>query len=142
MPHAAKQNVTIDLHIDDGNGCGNAEFAEPLIKFMSIHLEMKISGWIYADSQYESQEYQSAHQICIGGHSQQEVRGGAPSAIGLTNCNTSTSPKLDKSEMGGDDEELDAARAPLYRSDTCKLIYIAKERSGIQSVLGVLCQTL
>ena len=58
----------------------------------------------------------------------------------VMHCKPSTSPKLDKSNMEGDDEPFhDAA---LYRTVTCKLIYPAKRRGDIQSTVRWLCKRL
>ena len=53
--------------------------------------------------------------------------------VGMTNCNSSTSLKLDKQHMDGDEEDL---KDPgVYRSTMCALLYLAQRRPDTQSTV-------
>ncbi len=51
--------------------------------------------------------------------------------MGMTNCNSSASPKLDKLRVDDDEEDL---RDPgVYRFTVCTLLYLAQRRPDTQS---------
>jgi hypothetical protein len=62
--------------------------------------------------------------------------------MGLSKCNPSTSPKVDKDVMPGDEIELEQAEVGPYRTATCKLIYLSRRRWDIQAAVRILCTQL
>ena len=52
------------------------------------------------------------------------------------------SPKLDKSCIEGDNEELSEEQASRFRSSVLTLLYLSNERTGIQSTVRLLCAKL
>jgi hypothetical protein len=59
---------------------------------------------------------------------------------GMTNCSSSTSPKLDKQNMDGDDEDLKDLE--VYRSTVRLLRHLAQRRPDTQSTVRWLCKRL
>ena len=45
--------------------------------------------------------------------------------LGMSDCNGSVSPKLDKANMEGDDEELDEDQTTRFRSSVLTLLYLS-----------------
>ena len=62
--------------------------------------------------------------------------------LGKSDFNGSVSPKLDKANMEGDDEELDEDQVTLFRSSVLTLLYLSNERTDIQSTVRHLCTKL
>ena len=60
--------------------------------------------------------------------------------LGMTNCNVSTSPKLDKAHM--DDDDMPCEKAALFRTAVCTLLYASKRKPEIQSTIRWLCKRL
>jgi hypothetical protein len=133
----------MNIHVDDGNGCGPEQAVMVLMDYVSSKLDIKFSGLIFSGSSYN---YLRAEKILLDG-----VLITVPStkyiitaleAMGMQNCNESTSPKLDKSWMEGDDELLDDERSKNYKTATCKLIFLSRKRWDIQHPVRTCCQYL
>ena len=60
----------------------------------------------------------------------------------MSDCKGSVSPKLDKANMEGDDEELDENQTARFRSSVLTLLYLSNERTDIQSTVRHLCTKL
>ena len=60
----------------------------------------------------------------------------------MSDCKGSVSPKLDKSCIEGDGEELGEEQASRFRSAVLTLLYLSNERTDIQSTVRLLCTKL
>ncbi len=61
-------------------------------------------------------------------------------SLGMTECNVSTSPKLEKATEDGDDEPFE--KPAEYRSAVCTMIYPAKRCPHYQATVRWMCQML
>ena len=131
----------MDLHVDDGYATGPPENLQKVFTYLSTVLVLKISPLIMPGMSYNhvgTVRLMTEDGIWAKPFEKYIVE--ALDLMGMTHCKPSTSPKLDKSNMEGDDEPFhDAA---LYRTVTCKLIYPAKRRRDIQSTVRWLCKRL
>ena len=57
----------------------------------------------------------------------------------MCDCKESVSPKLDKTCIDGDNEEIDEEQTSRFRSSVLTLLYLSNERTDIQSTLRFLC---
>ena len=60
----------------------------------------------------------------------------------MSDCKESVSPKLDKSCIDGDNEELSEEQTSRFRSSVLTLLYLSNERTDIQSTVRLLCTKL
>ena len=119
--HSISLDVTVDLHVDDGYATGPPENLQNAFTYLSTVLVLKISPLIMPGMSYNhvgTVRLMTEDGIWAKPFEKYIVE--ALDLMGMTHCKPSTSPKLDKSNMEGDDEPFhDAA---LYRTVTCKLI--------------------
>ena len=66
----------------------------------------------------------------------------ASKKLEMSDCKGSVSPKLDKSCIEGDNEELSEEQATRFRSAVLTLLYLSNERTDIQSAVRLLCTKL
>ena len=122
----------IELHVDDGHGCGNETVIAELLSFLSEKIEMKFVQGIKCGSY----EYLKTVKVRDGKkltsipnkkHLQSALK-----KLEMSDCKGSVSPKLDKSCIEGDNEELREEQASRFRSSVLNLYCISatKERTS------------
>ena len=60
----------------------------------------------------------------------------------MDECKGSVSPKLDKTCIDVDNEELSEEQTSRFRSSVLTLLYLSNERTDIQSTVRLLCTKL
>ena len=132
----------IDHHVDDGHGCGKEMVIAELLSFLSEKIEMKVVQGINCGSY----EYLKTVKVRDGKkltsipnkkHLQSALK-----KLEMSDCKGSVSPKLDKSCIEGDNEELSEEQASRFRSSVFTLLYLSNERTDIQSTVRLLCTKL
>ena len=131
------------MHVDDGHCTGIPEIMEKFFAYVSTKVDMKISAAIVAGMKYEflraTKVRTSEGQMTIPANNY--IR----DSLGILNmqtCNPSNSRRLEKLQADGDDDPLEDNLISIYRTVTCRLIYLASERSDIQSTVQRLCKAL
>ena len=128
----------IELHVDDGHGCGKETVIAELLSFLSEKIEMK---WVQG-IKCGSYEYLKTVKVRDGKkltsipnkkHLQSALK-----KLEMSDCKGSVSPKLDKSCIEGDNEELSEEQATRFRSAVLTLLYLSNERTDIQSTVRLL----
>ena len=106
----------IELHVDDGHGCGKETVIAELLSFLSEKIEMKYVQGIKCGSY----EYLKTVKVRDGKkltsipnkkHLQSALK-----KLEMGDCKGNVSPKLDKSCIEGDNEELSEEQASRFRS--------------------------
>ena len=132
----------IELHVDDGHECGKETVIAELLSFLSEKIEMKVLQGIKCGSY----EYLKTVKVRDGKkltsipnkkHLQSALK-----KLEMSDCKGSVSPKLDKSCIEGDGEELGEEQASRFRSAVLTLLYLSNERTDIQSTVRLLCTKL
>ena len=132
----------IELHVDDGHGCGKETVIAELLSFLSEKIDMKLVQGIKCGSY----EYLKTVKVRDGKkltsipnkkHLQSALK-----KLEMSDCKGSISPKLDKSCIEGDNEELSEEQATRFRSAVLTLLYLSNERTDIQSTVRLLCTKL
>ena len=132
----------IELHVDDGHGCGKETVIAELLSFLSEKIKMK---WVQG-IKCGSYEYLKTVKVRDGKkltsipnkkHLQSALK-----KLEMSDCKGSVSPKLDKSCIEGDNEELSEEQATRFRSAVLTLLYLSNERTDIQSTVRLLCTKL
>ena len=122
----------IELHVDDGHGCGKETVIAELLSFLSEKIEMKVVQGIKCGSY----EYLKTVKVRDGKkltsipnkkHLQSAFK-----KLEMSDCKESVSPKLDKSCIEGDHEDLSQDQS-RFRSSVLSLLYLSNERTDIQS---------
>ena len=128
-------------HVDDGHGCGKDTVIAELLSLLSEKIEMKLVQGIKCGSY----EYLKTVKVRDGKkltsvpnkkHLQSALK-----KLELSDCKESVSPKLDKSCIEGDNEELSEEQATRFSSAVLTL-YLSNERTDIQSTVRLLCTKL
>ena len=129
----------IELHVDDGHGCGKETVIEELLSFLSEKIEMK---WVQG-IKCGSYEYLKNVKVRDGKKltsiPNKKYLQSALTKLEMSDCKGSVSPKLDKSCIEGDNEELSEEQASRFRSAVLTLLYLSNERTDIQSTVRLLC---
>ena len=132
----------IELHVDDGHGCGKETVIAELLTFLSEKIEMTYVQGIKCGSY----EYLKTVKVRDGKkltsipnkkHLQSALK-----KLEMSDCKGSVSPKLDKSCIEGGNEELSEEQASRFRSSVLTLLYLSNERTDIQSTVRLLCTKL
>ena len=132
----------IELHVDDGHGCGKETVIAELLSFLSEKIEMKFVQGIKCGSY----EYLKTVKVRDGKkltsipnkkHLQSALK-----KLEMSDCKGSISPKLDKSCIEGDNEELSEEQTSRFSSSVLTLVYLSNERTDIQSTVRLLCTKL
>ena len=125
----------IELHVDDGHGCGKEIIVAELLTFLSEKIEMKYVQGIWCGSN----EYLKTVKVRDGKkltsipnkkHLQSALK-----KLEMSECKESVSPKLDKACIDGDSEELSEEQTSRFRSSVLTLLYHSNERTDIQSTV-------
>ena len=132
----------IELHVDDGHGCGKETIVAELLAFLTEKIEMKYVQGIWCGS-YEYlktrkvRDEKKLTSIPNKKHLQSTLK-----KLEMGECKESVSPKLDKACIDGDSEELDEEQTSRFRSSMLTLLYLCNERTDIQSTVRLLCTEL
>ena len=132
----------IELHVDDGHGCGKETVIAELLSFLSEKIEMK---WVQG-IKCGSYEYLKIVKV-RGGKKLTSIPNkknlqSALKKLEMGECKPSVSPKLDKACIDGDSEELSEEQTSKFRSTVLTLLYLSNERTDIQSAVRLLCTKL
>ena len=132
----------IELHVDNGHGCGKETIVAELLTFLSEKIEMKYVQGIWCGSY----EYLKTVKIRDGKkltsipnkkHFQSALK-----KLEMSDCKGSVSLKLDKVYIDGDNEELSEEQTSRFRSSVLSLLYLSNERTDIQSTVRLLSTKL
>ena len=119
----------IELHVDDGHGCGKETIVAELLTFFCEKIEMKYVQGIWCGS-YEYLKTVKVHDgkkltsIPNKKHLQSALK-----KLEMSECKGSVSPKLDKACIDGDSEELSEEQTSRFRSSVLTLLYLSNERT-------------
>ena len=132
----------IELRVDDGHGCGKETVIAELLSFLSEKIEMKwVQGIKCGSYEYwknvKVRDGKKLTSIPNKKHLQSALK-----KLEMSDCKGSVSPKLDKSCIEGDNEELSEEQASRFRSSVLTLLYLSSERTDIQSTVRLLCTKL
>ena len=122
----------IELHVDDGHGCGKE----------TIVAELKCVQGIWCGS-YEHlktvkvRDGKKLTSIPNKKHLQSALK-----KLEMSECKGSVFPKLDKACIDGDNEELSEEQTSRFRYSVLTLLYPSNERTDIQSTVRLLCTKL
>ena len=106
----------IELHVDDGHGCGKETVIAELLSFLSEKIEMKwVQGIKCGSYEYlkivKVRDGEKLTSIPNKKHLQSALK-----KLEMSDCKGSVSAKLDKSCIEGDNEELSGEIATRFRS--------------------------
>ena len=132
----------IELHVDDGHGCGKEEVSAELLTFLSEKIEIKYVQGIRHGSYDYLKTTKVRHERKLTSIPNKKYLQSAMDKLGMGDCKRSVSPKLDKATMEGDGEELGEDQKALFRSSVLTLLYLSNERTDIQSTVRHLCTKL
>ena len=122
----------IELHVDDGHGCGKETVIAELLSFLSEKIEMiwvqgiKCGSYEYLTN-VKVRDGKKLTSIPNKKHLQSALK-----KLEMSDCKGSVSPKLDMSCIEGDNEELSEEQASRFRSAVLTLLYLSNERTDIQ----------
>ena len=131
LHYVREADGVIELHVDDGHGCGKETVIAELLTFLSEKIEMKYVQGIWCGSH----EYLKTVKVRDGKkltsipnkkHLQSALK-----KLEMSDCKGNVSPKLDKSCIEGDNEELSEEQATRFRSAVLTLLYLSNERTNI-----------
>ena len=143
MFYLEEADGVLELHVDDGHGTGDPLVIRKFLEYLSTKLELKWADNMAIGASYEYLKCLKFHDV--------EGLWSCPSAryidsalekFDMVGCNGSNSPKVSKSEELGDHEEVDDDLASLFRSAVLTVLYLANERSDVQSTVRMLCTRL
>ena len=132
----------IELHVDDGHGCGKEEIIAELLTFLSEKIEIKYVQGIRRGSYEYLKTTKVRDERKLMSIPNKRYLQSALDKLGMSNCKGSVSPKLDKANLEGDDEELDEDQKTRFRSSVLTQLYLSNERTDIQSTVRHLCTKL
>ena len=138
----ARADGVIELHVDDGHGCGKETVIAELLTFLSEKIEMKYMQGIWCGS-YEHlktvkvRDGKKLTSIPNKKHFQSALK-----KLEMSDCKGSVSPKLDKACIDCDNEELSEEHTSRFRFSVLTLLYLSNERTDIQSTVRLLCTKL
>jgi len=139
------ENVTVNIHPYGGNGCcpKEGEAFGQLMYYLSRVLDVRHSGLTGPGDRYaHNNADKNRTDECIFSLANTRHIDTALEVMGLTRCNPSGSPQVEKESMPGDEMMLGDGDAEAYMSATCELIYLSRKRFDIQSSVRVLCSQL
>ena len=132
----------IELHVDDGHGCGKETVIAELLSFLSEKIEMKWAQRIKCGSYEYLKNVKVRDGKKLTSIPNKKHLQSALEKLEMSDCKGSVSPKLDKSCIEGDNEELSEEQASRFRSAVLTLLYLSNERTDIPSTVRLLCTKL
>ena len=132
----------IELHVDDGHGCGKETVIAELLTFLTEKIEMKnVQGVRCGSYEYlktvNVRDGKKLTSIPNKKHLQSALK-----KLEMSDCKGSVSPKFDKSCIEGDNEEFSEEQASRFKPSVLTLLYLSNERTDIQSTVRLLCTKL
>ena len=122
----------IELHVDDGHGCGKETIVAELLAFLSEKIEMKYVQGIWCGSYEYLKNVKVRDERKLTSIPNKKHLQSALKKLEMGECKGSVSPKLDKACIDGDSEELDEEHTSRFRSSVLTLLYLSNERTDIQ----------
>ena len=108
----------IELHVDDGHGCGKETIVAELLTVLSEKIEMKYVQGIWCGTS----EFSSTVGVLDGkkltSFPNKKHLQSALKKLEVGECKGSVSPKLDKACIGGDNEKLSEEQTSRFRSSS------------------------
>ena len=141
MYYSSELDILMDLHVDDGYVAGPESALKLVFDHLSKALVIKISPLVLAGSSFEhvgTRRTRTADGMWIQAFDKYVTK--VLELLGMNNCNSSTSPKLDKAHLDGD--ELPCEDGAKFRTAVCTLLYVSKRQPEIQSTVRWLCKRL
>ena len=139
--YSAPFEIALDLHVDDGYVEGPTAHLLCVFGYLEEQIVMKLSPIIGAGCAFE---HVGALRLITEAGMWVQPLGRYFEAVlemmGMKDCKAATSPKLDKANEDGDSEPCDGPQ--LYRSAVCTLLYPARRRPDLQSVVRWMCKRL
>ena len=129
----------IELHVDDGHGCGKGTIVALLLAFLS-EIEMKYVQGIWSGSYEYLKTLKVRDEKKLTSIPSKKYLQSALNKLEMGDCKKSVSPKLDKACIDGDSEELDEGQTSRFRSSVCCIS--ATKGTDIQSTVQLLCTKL
>ena len=105
--HVRETDGLIELHVDDGHGCGKETVIAELLAFLSEQIEMKYVQGIWCGSYEYLKTMKVRDENRLTSIPNKKYLQSAMTKMGLSDCKGSVSPKLDKASMHVDNEEID-----------------------------------
>ena len=131
----------IELHVDDGHGCGKETIVAELLAF-SLRRQMKYVQGIWSGSYEYLNTMKLRDERKLTSIPNKKYLQSALDKLDMGDCKGSVSPKLDKACIDGDSEELDEEQTSRFRSSVLTLLYLSIERTDIQSTIRLMCTKL
>ena len=122
----------IELHVDDGHGCGKEEVIAELLTFLSEKIDIKYVQGIRHGSYDYLKTTKVRDEKNLTSIPNKMYHQSAMDKLVKIDCKACVSPKLDRANMEGDDEELDENQTTRFRSSVLTLLYLSNERTDIQ----------
>ena len=97
----------IELHVDDGHGCGKETIVAELLAFLSEKIEMKYEQGIWCGNCEYLKTLKVRDERKLTSIPNKKYLQSALNKLEMGDCKGSVSPKLDKACIDGDSEELD-----------------------------------
>ena len=132
----------IELHVDDGHGCGKGTIVAELSAFLSEKIEMKYVQGIWSGSYEYLKTMKVRDERKLTSIPNKKYLQSALNTLEMGDCKGSVSPKLDKGCIDGDNEEIDEEQTSRFRSSVLTLLYLSNGRTDIQSAVRFLCTKL
>jgi hypothetical protein len=143
MFYLVEADGLFELHVDDGHGTGRPDVIRKFLEYISQKIELK---WVDRLKEGMSYEYLKTIKYRtnegIWSIPSEKYIDSALERFGMTGCNPSSSPKVSKAEEPGDQSPVTEETASGFRSSVLTLLYMANERSDIQSTVRFLCTRL
>ena len=128
----------IELHVDDGHGCGKETIVAELLAFLSEKIEMKYVQGIWCGSYEYLKTVKVRDERKLKSIPNKKPLQSALKKLEMGESKGSVSPKLDKACIDGDSEELNEEQTSRFRSSVLTLLYLNNERTDIQSTVRLL----
>ena len=131
----------IELHVDDGHGCGKETIVAELLAFLSEKIEMKYVQGIWNGNDKYLKIKKVRYEKKLTSVPNKKYLQSALNKLEMGDCKGSVSLKLDKACID-DSEELDEGQTSRFTSSVLTLLYLSSESTDIQSTVRLLCTKL
>ena len=125
----------IELHVDDGHGCGKETIVAELLAFLSEKIEIKHVQGIWCGSCEYLKNVKVRDGKKLTSIPNKKYLQSALNKLEMGDCK-------DKACIDGDSEEQDKGQTSRFRSSVLTLSYLSNERKDIRSTVRLLCTKL
>ena len=125
----------IELHVDDGHGCGKETIVAELLAFLSEKIEVTHVQGIWSGSYEYLKTMRVRDEKKFTSIPNKKYLQSALSKLEMGDCKGSVSPKLDKACIDGDSEELDEEQTSRFRSSVLTLLSLSNRREQLNKRL-------